>query len=168
VSTVARSGDHGSRGQGLVEFALVVPLFFLLLLGTVEFGRAVYTIEMLNNAAREGARYAIVHGAQSACPSGPMPNGAANYCDPSGANVRREVRTSAIGIVGVNPANLVVTTRWCSPDAMAGCTTGLGNGDNGRDQAVWVQISYSFTSFVPLVPLPSFTLTGGSTLVVNH
>jgi Flp pilus assembly protein TadG len=164
--TVSR--DLSGRGQALVEFALVVPLFFLLLLGTVEFGRAVYTIEMLNNAARDGARYAIVHGAQSTCPSGPMPNGGVNYCDPNGANVAREVRTSAIGVVGVNPSNLVVTTRWCTPDAMAGCTSGLGNGDNGRDQAVSVQVSYSFTSFIPLVPLPSFTLTGGSTLVVNH
>ena len=51
---------HRSRGQALVEFALVAPFFFMLLLAIVEFGLAVYYIQVLNNAAREGARYAIV------------------------------------------------------------------------------------------------------------
>ena len=54
---------HRSRGQALVEFALVAPFFFMLLLAIVEFGLAVYYIQVLNNAAREGARYARPRGA---------------------------------------------------------------------------------------------------------
>lgn len=53
---------HGrvKRGQALVEFALVVSLFLLLVLGTLEFGRAIIIITSLQNAAREGARYAVI------------------------------------------------------------------------------------------------------------
>mgnify|MGYP000500059501 CR=1 FL=1 len=69
------SRPERSRGQALVEFALVAPLLFLLILGTIEAGRFIFYYELLNHAAREGARYAIVHGARSDCPSGPPPPG---------------------------------------------------------------------------------------------
>ncbi len=49
-----------SRGQGLVEFALVVPLFLVLLIGMVEFGRAWMTKNILTGAAREAVRRAAV------------------------------------------------------------------------------------------------------------
>jgi len=47
-------------GQALVEFALVVPIFLLLLLGIVEFARAWNIYEVLTDAGREGARNAVV------------------------------------------------------------------------------------------------------------
>ncbi len=47
-------------GQALVEFALVVPIFLLLLFGIVEFARAWNIYEVLTDAAREGARNAVV------------------------------------------------------------------------------------------------------------
>jgi Flp pilus assembly protein TadG len=50
-----------SRGQTLVEFALIIPLFVLLLFGIVDFGRAVLASNSISNAAREGARTAIVN-----------------------------------------------------------------------------------------------------------
>jgi Flp pilus assembly protein TadG len=48
------------RGQALVEFALVVPLLILLLMGIFDFGRAIYAFNTVNNAAREAVRLAIV------------------------------------------------------------------------------------------------------------
>jgi len=47
-------------GQALVEFALVVPIFLLILFGIVEFARAWNIYEVLTDAAREGARNAVV------------------------------------------------------------------------------------------------------------
>jgi hypothetical protein len=41
-----------------VEFALVVPVFLLLLFGAIEFGRAFFVLHLMANAAREGAREA--------------------------------------------------------------------------------------------------------------
>lgn len=50
-----------SRGQALVEFALVIPIFLLLLVSLFDLGRAVFAYNTLTNAAREGARIAIVN-----------------------------------------------------------------------------------------------------------
>lgn len=50
------------RGQALAEFALVVPLFLLLALALVDFARGIFIYSVMADAAREGARYAIVHG----------------------------------------------------------------------------------------------------------
>jgi hypothetical protein len=47
----------GSNGQSLVEFALVVPLLLLLVLGAVEIGRAAYYAIAVVNAARSGVQY---------------------------------------------------------------------------------------------------------------
>ena len=47
-------------GQSLAEFALVLPVLLLLFMGILDFGRAVYAYNTLSNAAREGARVAIV------------------------------------------------------------------------------------------------------------
>ena len=49
------------RGQALVEFALVLPVFLLLIFGIVDAGRLIYTYNTVANAAREGARVAIVN-----------------------------------------------------------------------------------------------------------
>jgi len=45
-----------------VEFAIVAPVFFLLVLGMIEFGRLVMTQQLITNASREGARQAILDG----------------------------------------------------------------------------------------------------------
>lgn len=49
------------RGQALVEFALVLPIFVLLLMIIVDFGRAVWDYNAVSNMSREGSRYAIIN-----------------------------------------------------------------------------------------------------------
>jgi Flp pilus assembly protein TadG len=49
------------RGQALVEFALIVSLFVLVVVGIFEGGRAIYTYNALSNAVNEALREAIVH-----------------------------------------------------------------------------------------------------------
>lgn len=56
---VARARTR-ERGQGLVEFALILPVFLLLLVGAAEFGRAWMTQNVLTGAAREAVRIAAV------------------------------------------------------------------------------------------------------------
>jgi Flp pilus assembly protein TadG len=56
-----RSDRRASRGQSLVEFALVLPIALILLLAVFDIGRAVFLYNGLTNAAREGARLAIVN-----------------------------------------------------------------------------------------------------------
>jgi Flp pilus assembly protein TadG len=50
------------RGAAAVEFAIVAPLFFLLLFGMIEYGRCVLVQQVLTNASREGARRAVLDG----------------------------------------------------------------------------------------------------------
>lgn len=57
-------GNH--RGQGLVEFALVIPLLILMFMGILDFGRAIFAFNSLSNGAREGMRLAVVNQSQTA------------------------------------------------------------------------------------------------------
>lgn len=139
-----------SKGQALVEFALVVPWFFLLLFGIIEAGRFIFYYESLSHATREGARYAIVNGANTlGCPSGP-PAGTSLECDRTGANVVARVRAAAPGL----PNAITVTPTWFP--------------DNGRGSTVEVVASIQYRSLVPLVPLPPITVTAESSLVINN
>jgi len=62
-----------SRGQAMVEFALVIPVFILLMVSLFDFGRVIWVNDTLASAAREAVRFAIVHGGteSSSCPVGP-------------------------------------------------------------------------------------------------
>ncbi|MBX7445209.1 MULTISPECIES: TadE/TadG family type IV pilus assembly protein [unclassified Arthrobacter] len=53
------------KGAVAVEMAIVLPLLLLILLGIIEFGRAYNVQVSLTQAAREGARYAAIHHAES-------------------------------------------------------------------------------------------------------
>ncbi len=161
----------------MVEFALIAPLFFLLLFSIIEFGRAVYYIQMLNNAAREGARYAIVHGGpghERNCSSGPFPAtpayAKAIVCDPNGDKVVAATKAAAIAIIDSAANAFQVQVRWCANDGdIADCPGTHGDGDNGRNQTVKVNVTYTFQPMIAgVVPLPTFTMTGGSTLVINN
>jgi hypothetical protein len=55
-----RSKSSKTRGQSLIEFALVLPLLILLIVGSFEFGLLFMTYHTIQNAGREGARLAIV------------------------------------------------------------------------------------------------------------
>lgn len=52
--------NRKERGQTLVEFALILPIFVLLLVGIFDLGRAVYANNTIQNAARQAVRVAIV------------------------------------------------------------------------------------------------------------
>jgi Flp pilus assembly protein TadG len=63
------------RGQSLVEFAMILPIFLLLAVVIFDLGRGVYYYSAIHNAAREGARYGVVYPNDSAT----MKSKAANY-----------------------------------------------------------------------------------------
>src|SRR2546423_13284710 len=85
------------RGQSLVEFALLLPLMLLIITGLMDVGRAVWQENTLAYAAREGTRYAIVHGSYG----GP----AADTNDPSDpviyTQIPNVVKAAAIGVYNI-------------------------------------------------------------------
>src|SRR5262245_49253323 len=60
-----RLGRKGRRGTSVVESAFVLMIFLLFLFGVIEYCRFVYVRQLLENAAREGARYAVVNSADT-------------------------------------------------------------------------------------------------------
>jgi Flp pilus assembly protein TadG len=58
----ARARRPRRRGAAAVEFAVVAPIFFVLCLGIIEFGRGLMVTELLNEAARKGCRKGIIEG----------------------------------------------------------------------------------------------------------
>lgn len=50
-----------SRGQSIVEVALVLPILVMMLMGLLDFGRAYYAVVALRDAADEGASYAVMN-----------------------------------------------------------------------------------------------------------
>jgi Flp pilus assembly protein TadG len=55
----------GQRGQALIETALTLPIVLVISISIFEFGRALQVWQLLTNAAREGARVAVLPGATS-------------------------------------------------------------------------------------------------------
>jgi hypothetical protein len=147
---------HRSRsvGQALVEFTLVAPMFFLLLLAIMEAGRFIFYYEMLSSATREGARYAIVHGARAIdlCPSGPNPPWeGSNVCDPDGDNVKEAVRDAAIDLPGTSDL-VFEEPMWET--------------NNARGEKVRVAVSFAYPPLIPVIP--DITVSAESSLVINN
>ena len=172
-----------SRGQALVEFALVAPLLFVLILGVIEAGRFIFFQELLNNATREGARYAIVHGADYAddggCASGPYPgdpdlNIAATSasCDFSGNRIKSEVLQSALSVVDLGDL-FVHDPVWTDRGNFSNPSPGDPNsGHNGRGNYVTVFLDFTYQPLLGAVVqttfLPDISLNAESTLVINY
>src|SRR3954449_12554974 len=57
---------RNQRGAALLETAVTLPLILLVSVGIFEFGRAYQTWQVLTNAAREGARLAVINGSTDA------------------------------------------------------------------------------------------------------
>src|SRR5437870_11099901 len=89
-----RRGPRGQRGSAIVEFTLVALMFFSLVFGLVEFGRALFAYSTIASAAREGVRYATVHGSESKQPA-------------TTDDISAYVRTKAVGL-----NNVVVAVTW--------------------------------------------------------
>jgi Flp pilus assembly protein TadG len=66
LENVSRLCRRNRRGAAAVEFAVVAPLFFLMVLGMIEFGRLIMVQQVITNASREGARMAVLDGATTA------------------------------------------------------------------------------------------------------
>ncbi|MEZ5364956.1 MAG: pilus assembly protein [Bryobacterales bacterium] len=83
----------------MVEFALTFTLFLVVAIGIFEFSRLIWSTAVLSHAAKEGARYAMMHGSHNPTKAGGTPT----------ADVKTIVDANAIGI----PSEAVdVSVTW--------------------------------------------------------
>jgi Flp pilus assembly protein TadG len=113
------------RGQSLVEFALVIPIFVLVLMGIFDLGRAVYAYNTANNAAREAARLAIV--------------------DQTQTDVEQRAMQHGVGL-GLSVSDITIDYRSSNtPDTASSCAT-LQIGCLAN-----VRIDYGWTAATPII-----------------
>lgn len=62
MNRIRRSRKTKRRGAAVIEFAVVAPIFFLFIIGLIEFGRVMMVQQILVQTSRDGARHAIVNG----------------------------------------------------------------------------------------------------------
>ena len=144
-----RSMRAGRRGQALVEFALVIPIFLLLLVAIFDLGRAVFAYNTLTNAAREGARLAIVNQDE--------------------ASIVQHAK-NASAIVELNVPNVEVNFWQLNPDGTPDTSTPCDLVANGCLAVVSFEATYQ-----PITPIignivfkNGVTFKASSTLVVEY
>lgn len=162
----------GSRGQALVEFALIVPVLTVLLVALFDMGRVVWASDSVSHGASEAARFAIVHGGSTgtACPVGPagpdanVPTASAScpYPAPSKQAIKNAATTAALGVGGA------VTVTVCYGLGCTGNTDGAGATDaRGTPVTVRVQASLSLVTG-NFIGQPNYTVSATTTMVVNN
>lgn len=115
------------RGQSLVEMALLLPVLVLILMALFDFGRAIYAYNTVSNAARDGARLAIVDQRTSG----------STYL------AAIEAANQATGL-GLDPADSSeVEVQF--PDPLSNCS------DPGIGCPVSVTVRYRFSPITPVI-----------------
>lgn len=144
-----RSKDRriAKPAQGLVEFALIIPLFLMLLYGLFEVGRAVFMLSAVRNASRDAVRYA---GA-----SGTNPSGVERYRDCAGIRDRAK-RVSAF--VDLSAANAVAISYDKGPSTTPIAASCEALVSSGKKLALGDRVVVTVrATFVPVVgPLLNF------------
>jgi len=154
-------------GASAVEFAIVLPLLMLLLFGMIEFGLIIYNKQVITNASREGARYAIVQPicTPSCVPVGsPFPYATVSPPPPichNECNVQKVVQDYCkdnLISFGIQPLpTIIVTGGTASPTTYTNICVPTPSPTPPADIEVQVSYSYNFLVYQNIV-----TLFGGS------
>jgi hypothetical protein len=141
---ISNRNQKAHKGQGLVEFALIMPIFLMLVMGIVEFGRLMITYTGVASASREAARYGASVGTNA--------GGVEHYRDCDG--IRDEARRVA-ALAPIADSDIVIEydnpvtgfhTNACPPVLLE-----LGD-------RIVVTVTITFEPIVPLVNLPPLPL----------
>ncbi len=160
------------RGQALVEFALVLPAFLIMLMAVVDIGRAIWAQNSVAAAAREGARYAIVHGGSNttACPVGPIspdrtePLPSASTSCPYPSPSKQSIKDAVTAAAAASGTGLTVTVCYG-----AGCSGDTDITTNKRGEPITVSVSSRINLISSsLLGMSGFGISSTTTMVVNH
>jgi Flp pilus assembly protein TadG len=155
MSRMARVRHDREHGAAAVEFALVFPLLIILIFGIIDFGLAMNSQIVLNNAAREGARTASLGGSYD------QTIAAATAAEGTLLAPRGTPTATCVLADGVTACPTTGTTGWAH-----GLTSGAPSG-----ATVTVSIPYSYKWLTPIRMVPgipaSLSFTRSSTMRVE-
>lgn len=140
-------------GQGLVEFALIIPLLLLLVFGVIEFGRLLFTYSMVSAASREAARYGAA--------SGKVNGNIQRYRDCDG------IRAAALrvgGLAGVQSANVTISyDRGPNTPIYSGACPPPADEKVNLGDRVTVGVVALYRPIVPLLNMPVIPISSSTT-----
>ncbi len=148
---------QGARAQAIVEFALVLMILMVILVGILEVGRLVFMYAAVNNASREAARYASAYGLDD---SGNYLK--YQYCQGIHDVAQRSAFFTPLTVTitydsGPNTSSF----HTCTPDSN-GVDTGVSV-NNGTDlDRVKVTVSANYSPMVNLIPIGTRTISSES------
>ena len=144
---MAISGPRRVRrsGAAAVETALVILPFLMFVFGIFEYGRMLMAWNVLNNAAREGCRYALVN----------------NTATSINADVTTQVTNRMAGLHNSAFSTFSVNVSGTHN----GVSTTVNNLAAGDLITVTVTGTYKFMNIIPFVTMPTMTLTSAPTMV---
>jgi hypothetical protein len=158
------------RGQALVEFALVLPIFLVLLFGIIDLGRYIYMNSTLSEAAREGARVAAVEAYWMGKTDPSCGAAAGPVCPANVSALSTDVLAGANRMIvpfnALAPADLAFVCTATAPAAVP-------NGQTCASPAIGSFVSVRVGSvFRPLTPIissifPSINTQASAAMVIN-
>jgi hypothetical protein len=192
ASFARRRGRERERGQGLLEFAIVLPVFMLALFGIFDVGRLVYVNSALSQAAREGARVAAAQASWigrtgGACVSSESAitsaNPGAHVCPADvnalKANVVAGVNRMAVSVGPLSAVHIscnagteadpAPTDDWTEGSGGNGCQDGTGSSLATEGGFISVRALHTYQPMTPLIStlIGSHELSGSATMVIN-
>jgi Flp pilus assembly protein TadG len=145
------------RGATILETAIILPIFLLLVLGMLDLGIAVFQHHALCQAARQGARRAVVHGELASRLGSWGPPGQASSTQGM-ADVDFHEIASVIRpfLTGFDPSSVSVAADWI-------------DGNNRLGSRVQVSVTVDRPFLIPrMLGFESITLEGKSTMQIAH
>jgi Flp pilus assembly protein TadG len=159
---INKEGSRRERGQGIVEFALTLPLLLMLLLGIMEYGRLMYTYVAVVSAAREAGRYGAAAG---------ISTGTTRYYQD--CNGIRDAAIRVGGIAGVRNTAASVNIQYDNGPGIDNITAGCPVNGTGpvlmRGDRINITVAVQFQPTQGLIDLPAMTVQSQvrRTIVVN-
>ncbi len=149
-------------GVSLIETAIAVLTMLVLLVGVLEFTRALYAEIYIGYVAHSATRYAMVRGTTFTGTSCATPQ--TENCVATADNIASFAKAAApLGIAAVT--NLTVTSTWPGTGATgAACNT--SNGANSPGCVVMVQVTYNFRFALPVISTSSMLLKSSSVVII--
>lgn len=149
---------RSEEGSSIFEFALTFIVVMGLIFGIMQLCLAFYTYQVVNEYAREGARYAIVHGSNCF-----LANGTTSCHNDSNAQLQTVVQN--YGYPGITASNVSVTATNTFAPGQTACLTASCQGTGDQ---ITVTVTYPYTLSVPFIPSKIWTMSSSSTMIISQ
>lgn len=147
LSKIDQQKQQQNHGQGMVEFALALPILLLLVFGVIEAGRLLFFVSSVSSASREAARYGAAVGENA--------GGTLRFRDCAGI---RDAAKRVGAFAGVQDANVNIQYDNGPGTTVFANSCPPNEADVSLGSRIIVNVSVPYKPIVPIVPIPAFPI----------